>query len=101
LGLDDGVSEFVVQRDGKVLIGGYFTTVNGVAAPGVARLWGNPNVPPVIKHVAETAGHVDVIWHTIPGRTYRVQYSNDLTAGQWIDVAGDVLATAERRARPT
>ena len=32
-------------------------------------------------------------WSAIPGLTYRLQFKNDLSDPQWLDVAGDVLAT--------
>jgi uncharacterized delta-60 repeat protein len=34
----DQVQAFAVQADGKILIGGFFTTVNGVGQPRLARL---------------------------------------------------------------
>ncbi len=37
-GANDSVSEVVLQPDGKILIGGYFTWVNGVTRRGLARL---------------------------------------------------------------
>jgi hypothetical protein len=32
-------------------------------------------------------------WNSIPGRTYRVQFKNDLTETAWSDLPGDVTAT--------
>src|SRR5688572_12795424 len=40
-GVDDWVQSIVVQSDGKILIGGYFTLVNGVSRNLIARL--NPD----------------------------------------------------------
>lgn len=37
-GANDVVRALAIQRDGKVLLGGAFTTVNGVALPRIARL---------------------------------------------------------------
>src|SRR6188508_698722 len=37
-GVNGTVSAVVVQPDGKVIIGGTFTTVKGLARPGLARL---------------------------------------------------------------
>lgn len=37
-GLDDWATAMAIQEDGKVLLGGYFTDVNGVAHNGIARL---------------------------------------------------------------
>src|SRR5439155_5779816 len=38
-----GVHIIVVQSDAKILLGGYFTSVNGVSRNGVARLLENGN----------------------------------------------------------
>lgn len=46
-GANDQVSAVAPQDDGKVLVGGNFTAINGVARPHLARLWGgSPPVPP-------------------------------------------------------
>jgi uncharacterized delta-60 repeat protein len=40
-GTDDIVRSIVVQNDGNILIGGDFTTVNGLSKKRLARLWGD------------------------------------------------------------
>ena len=40
-GVNDLITSVVLQPDGKVVIGGYFTTYNGTARSGIARV--NPN----------------------------------------------------------
>jgi uncharacterized delta-60 repeat protein len=47
-GADNGVFSVVAQSDGKVLLGGYFGTMNGVARNNVARLIGASDTPPQI-----------------------------------------------------
>jgi len=37
-GVNGGVDALAVQPDGKVIIGGWFTTVQGLARAGIARL---------------------------------------------------------------
>lgn len=37
-GVDNGVYSMAVQTDGKIVVGGAFTTYNGVAAPGLMRI---------------------------------------------------------------
>ena len=39
------------QSDGKVLMGGEFSTVNGVPSAYIARLWGNADIPDQIKSI--------------------------------------------------
>jgi len=38
-------NSIALQPDGKLLIGGDFTTVNGVVRPHVARLYGDSGAP--------------------------------------------------------
>ena len=40
------------------------------------------------------ANGVTVTWTSVPGKTYRLQYQNALGSGAWINVPGDVPATA-------
>jgi uncharacterized delta-60 repeat protein len=91
-GANNIVRSIAVQSDGKVLIGGEFTAINGVPAAGIARLWGSADFPPQIKSIARSGGEVNLSWYTIPNRTYRVQYTGDLSATNWTDFAGDVSA---------
>ena len=44
----EGAQSLAVQPDGRVLIGGEFTTVNGVSRNRVARLYGSAPVAPAI-----------------------------------------------------
>ncbi|MEK7676290.1 MAG: immunoglobulin domain-containing protein [Verrucomicrobiota bacterium] len=41
-GADDSVASMVVQSDGKVLIGGWLTSINGTPRTRIARLMGTP-----------------------------------------------------------
>jgi uncharacterized delta-60 repeat protein len=87
------VNSVKVQSDGKILIGGPFTTVNGVPAAYFARLWGSADIPPLIKSINRSGGNVNLVWQTIPNRTYRVEYKAILPGNGWTDLAGDVSAT--------
>jgi len=51
-----------------------------------------PIVPPVFESISVTNGVVRLIWSTVNGRSYRVQYSDDLSATNWTDIAPDVTA---------
>ena len=47
----------------------------------------------VISITAINSGIVTILWHSVPGRTYRVQYKDDLDASPWNDLSGAVTAT--------
>jgi uncharacterized delta-60 repeat protein len=82
----EGAYSVAVQSDGKVIVAG------GVAE-GIARLWG-ADYPPQIKSISQSGAHVNLSWYSISNRTYHVQYKQDLSAINWIDLAGDISATA-------
>jgi len=86
------VRSVALQGDGNVLIGGYFTTVNGVPAANIARLWGS-DFPPPINNITQEGGGANLIWYAVSNRTYRVQYKADLSSTDWTDLAGDIPAT--------
>ncbi len=88
------VRSIALQKDNKIIIGGLFTNLNGVTAPHIARCWGT-DYPPVLKSPALSTSGVDVAWHAISNRTYRVQYTEDFSLGTWADLSGDVLATGD------
>ncbi|HAV63208.1 MAG TPA: hypothetical protein DCY13_12690, partial [Verrucomicrobiales bacterium] len=42
--------------------------------------------------VAPTAGDPQILWSAVPGRTYRVQFKDDVTSPTWENLPGDVTA---------
>lgn len=84
------VRSIALQHDGKVLIAGGFTAVNGVPAAGIARIWGSADIPPRINSLNRNGVEVNLSWDALPNRTYRVQYNESLSADTWSDLAGDV-----------
>lgn len=100
LGFDAGrgpngaVRAIAPQSDGKVLIGGDFTTVNGFLRNHVARLNGDtvdPEVPIVFSSVTRLGeGLVRLVFSTANGRKYQVESSEDLKS--WT-ARGQVTAT--------
>jgi hypothetical protein len=58
----------------------------------VARLWGSADIPPLIQSITRTGGSVDLIWDAIPHRSYRVQFTGNLSAAEWTDLADDISA---------
>lgn len=47
---------------------------------------------PLITDIAVTSSWVNVTWTTIPGDTYRLQFTTNLSAPQWIGIPPDVTA---------
>jgi hypothetical protein len=104
-----GKRESAVHTDGKVLIGGGFTHVNGVERKGIARLLGGeaPTAPRLIN-AAYSAGTFSVQVATLAGHSYALEYRTALTDTTWTalpSVAGtgsvvtlhDSTATVEGR----
>jgi uncharacterized repeat protein (TIGR03806 family) len=50
--------------------------------------------PPVIVSMALSNQNLSVGWSAMPGTIYRVQYATNLSPAQWVDLPGDVTATA-------
>ena len=52
-----------------------------------------------LKHSASNEEHrrrtedVNLSWYAISNRTYRVEYSADLSRNNWTELAGDISAT--------
>jgi uncharacterized delta-60 repeat protein len=85
------VFSLAAQSDGNVLLGGWFSTVNGVPAANFARLWGD--TPPFIHGVSRSGTGASLGWDSISNRIYRVQYKENVSAADWTNLAGDVAAT--------
>ena len=49
---------------------------------------------PVISSVTSTNGAATLSWSAYPGKVYRVQYKNDLSDTNWINLTPDVTANA-------
>lgn len=52
-----------------------------------------PAPVPVLQSIALTNGLITVVWSSVPGQTYRVQYDSSLVATNWTDLLPDVTAT--------
>ena len=46
-----------------------------------------------MEKIISRDGRVILAWPSQPGRTYRVQYKNDLNAPAWTDLGRDITAT--------
>jgi len=69
-----------LQSDGNVLIGGDFTTVNGVARPHVARLYGDSVAPSL--NIARSNAFVIVSWPS-PSTGFVLQQNTNLSTTNW------------------
>jgi uncharacterized delta-60 repeat protein len=78
---DEVAIPLATQPGNKILIGG-----------DLRRLWGNDH-PPVLRTPTVGATGVNLTWHAISNRTYRVQYTENLSTNDWHDLPGDVCAT--------
>jgi hypothetical protein len=50
-------------------------------------------VQPQLQMPARTNGNFTFVWSAVPGQTYQVQYSTNLTSTNWIDSGGVYTAT--------
>ena len=72
------VAAMVVQRDGQILIGGSFSSVNGFPAVGLARLNGTQMVCRLRAQGRTPVGSFSLLLTGVPGTKYELQASNDL-----------------------
>ena len=49
--------------------------------------------PPVFQTVEQTAGTLTVTWSTVPGLSYQVQYTTNLSQTDWTDLGSPIAAT--------
>ncbi|MBI2947450.1 MAG: hypothetical protein HYY23_07380 [Verrucomicrobia bacterium] len=84
------VSAIAVQADGKVLIGGLITAVNGVPRSGLARLNGNADFVKLDPGPSSPQNRFSITLTTQPGKLYRIEVSTDLI--NWTPVS-TIIAT--------
>jgi uncharacterized delta-60 repeat protein len=109
-GASDAVYAVRLQEDGKVLVGGLFTTMGGAPRAGIARLEGDSVTvePPRMQNPVRGAGTFSVSVATVSGKTYVLEYNDTLSSNGWTALPGvpgdgtvkvlqDANATAEQR----
>ena len=93
LGANDAVYVTALQADGKVLIGGAFSTFDGTPRDGIARLEGDVVLTrPRLFDPMRFGSTFQVSVLTVPGRSYTLEFKNALNDGSWTaltPVAGD------------
>jgi len=50
-------------------------------------------VPPTKQSITVANGFATITWNALSGSAYRLQFKDDLSATDWTDLEGDVLAT--------
>ena len=85
------VRGIALQSDGKTLIGGQFTMVNGTPRAYVARLWGSAGAP-LLAASRITNGQFSFTFGGEPGRTVIIQASSDMK--NWSPIATNVLTSS-------
>jgi len=93
LGADGTIYAVALQPDGKVLIGGSFTSFAGVPRQGIARLFGDAVVSaPLLVNPTSTNGVFRVSSATVSGGNYFLEFKDSLSDESWTTlpaVAGD------------
>lgn len=84
LGPDDAVYAAALQADGKVLIGGLFTSFDATPRHGLARLHGDAIVSsPLLFNPIRTNNTFRLSLLTFSGSTYVLEFKNVLADGDW------------------
>lgn len=87
-GPDGPVNVIVIQPDGKILLGGNFTHINGIPRARLARLTSGPISPlPRITARWTSASELTLTIGTRAGITYLLQSRAQLGTGAWKTVA--------------
>jgi len=92
-GANTSVEALALQADGKVVLGGTFTTFDGQSDVRLARLLLN-DPPPVsiIIGITDSAGNVVLNWPATKNAAYRAEYKSSLTNVNWTPLLPYVMA---------
>ena len=86
----NGPSGLVVDNAGSVYV---TDSNNNTVREGIPLA--SPPLLPVFQSVFQTNGSIIMIWSSIVGRTYQIQYKSDLFSTNWSDLGGGITATNE------
>jgi uncharacterized delta-60 repeat protein len=81
------VSAIVVEPSGAILIGGGFTSVDGMARGGIARLYNSGTVYRELLRPQFQQSTFSASVHTLPGKRYVLERSNSLVSPTWSTAA--------------
>lgn len=83
-GANDAAYATALQADGKVLLGGAFTSFNGTPRRGMARLEGDTVLPaPQLRNPRRQGTTFSVTVATLAGKSYTLEFKNVLNASTW------------------
>jgi hypothetical protein len=82
--VDGPIYAMAVQPDGQIVIGGEFTSVNGIPRCHIARVFGSEQTPePFILGPYVSAGGVEIRVPTVGKRAYHMEWKGDLSETEW------------------
>ncbi len=90
-GANGPVYAISMQMDGKVLVAGNFSLMNGAQLNGVARLLGDDGSKGLVGVVGGSKGVINLALAVQVGGVYQLQTSGDLT--NWTSIGTNYLAT--------
>ena len=87
----------VIGNSGRTVLNGFVLEEATVTSDAV-RLAQNEiqfllAVPPVIESMSRSGSTFTLTWSAVPGQTYWLQYTTNLTPANWTDVPPAVVAT--------
>jgi hypothetical protein len=86
-GTDHVVASLALQPDSNVLLGGHFTTVNGMVRPYIARLYGDSLARPQLD-IQRVGSNVVLSWSTNAAGFRLQSVTNLAAASNWGNVNG-------------
>lgn len=80
---DNTVETVALQADGRVVVGGWFVTMNGVSRSRVARLHVNANALSPLLTGARSGNNFNLSFATLTNTAYVLEYNDSLAGQAW------------------
>jgi uncharacterized delta-60 repeat protein len=84
---NDTIESLVLQADGRILTGGWFSTVSGIARSRIARLHVIPNALSPRLTGSHSGGNFNITFSTLTNTAYVLEYNNSLAMRAWTPLA--------------
>jgi uncharacterized delta-60 repeat protein len=92
-GANGNVEALALQNDGKVVLGGSFTTINSQSDVDLARLLLNdPQPVQIVTRITNLVGNFVLNWPATLNAVYRAEYKTSLATGNWTPLSPYVTA---------
>lgn len=88
------VASIVLQPDGRILVAGAFSAINGVARSFIARLLGDDS-PLRLDIGYDAKAGLSLRFLAVPGRKYRLQYKASLSEVNWTNTGPEFAASTD------